>query len=128
MQSTVLALAFSLGAMGCHHCSRGGHGLLHRHATYSSCYSGGCYGGSYMAGYSQGWPSPAYSAPMAYSGVRYRAASGQMANYAPMTSGYAMPIRGYSYGSATPMTYGTPGMMSYGTPGMISNGTLGTST
>ena len=70
-----------------------------------------------MGGYSQGWPSPAY-APVTYSGAGYSAASGQMASYAPMSAGYAMPVVSYHlYTAATPMTYGTPGTMTYGTPG-----------
>ncbi|MGA8349847.1 MAG: hypothetical protein WB773_18810 [Isosphaeraceae bacterium] len=117
-------MTFSLSAMRCHHgsvCVSGGHGGWHRQACYSSCYSGGCYGGSYvgryMGGYSQGWPSPAY-APVTYSGAGYSAASGQMASYAPMSAGYAMPVASYHlYTAATPMTYGTPGTMTYGTPG-----------
>ena len=98
MQSAILAVTLCLSAMGCHHgsvCVSGDHGGWHRH----------------MGGYSQGWPSPAY-APVTYSDAGYSAASGQMASYAPMSAGYAMPVASYPlYTSATPMTYGTPGTM-----------------
>ena len=134
MQSAILAVTLSLSAMGCHHgsvCVSGGYGGWHSHACYSSCYSGGCYGGGacyggyyggrrwggFAGGYAQGWSSPAY-APMSYSGGGYSAPSGQMAGYAPMSSGYATPMTSYpSYGSTTPMSYGTPGTMAPGTPG-----------
>ncbi len=132
MQSAVLAVAFSLSAMGCHHGSACG-GVMHRHACYSSCYSGGCYGGgcygggcygggfggrrmaSFAGGYPQGWSSPGY-APMSYSGGGYSGYSGQMMGYSPMSSGYATPMVGNStYGAAAPVNYGTPGTMAPGT-------------
>ena len=122
MQSAVLAVAFSLSAMGCHHGSAC-RGVMHRQACYSSCYSGGCYGGgcygggcyggggfggafggrrmaSFGGGYPQAWSSPGY-APMSYSGGGYSGYSGQMAGYSPMYSGYATPMVGNSMYGAT---------------------------
>lgn len=123
MQSAVLAVAFSLSAMGWPYgAARGG---WYRHA----CYRGGYYGGyplmaGFAGGYPQGWSSPAY-APMSYRGggysAPYRQVAGyapyrQVAGYSPMSSGYSTAITSYPpYSSTTPMSYGAPSTATSGT-------------